>query len=331
MSVSYQETEWRSVAALFWRRLLRGMKAPDGFEHRPGGAFVKPAFAALLLIICAGALALYVFRSTRESAPTQLAADKQQQPSVKQSGSVVVARNTNDAPPNGGVSPASVAGTATTTQNATGGHRGDKSSRSETMLATIRKHTAIPTQATLSNPSPRQATSEQARVASSRTNAETESSPAAAVARQRDSSDTTRSVESNAAATALAKVRKVFIEVTGEHNLSEQTSRLLATRLRDGQRLTPTDVKDEADAAFKIKVSGRTPAGASQGEQASRDSDAEKRSVKVLVRLVNEDGEVIWPANSKGNGGVYTGTVGDVTKRIAGDLLKDVLNSDSKK
>ncbi|HWW77262.1 MAG TPA: hypothetical protein VNZ44_17800, partial [Pyrinomonadaceae bacterium] len=73
------------------------------------------------------------------------------------------------------------------------------------------------------------------------------------------------------------------------------------------------DAKEEADAAFKIRVSG-----------------AGRRPVTASVRLVNEDGEVIWPAAGRGRAGVYTGTVEEVARRIAGDLLKDVLKSDAR-
>jgi hypothetical protein len=61
------------------------------------------------------------------------------------------------------------------------------------------------------------------------------------------------------------------------------------------------------------------------------DSEQERRTVTLSVRLVNEDGEVIWPSSSNGGAATYTGTLKDVTDRIAADLLKAVLKSDAQK
>lgn len=325
LSVSYQETEWRSSAALFRRRMARRINTSVHAKRRRNKAVFKPAFAVLLLLICVGALALYVLRGARKPEPTQLAAHNQQPPAELEGRDSAIT-NSNAPASNSNKSPEIIPGSQTATQNAPGAHREKKPSRNETAQAVNSAQTIRP------NTRPRPSTPEQTQVALSRTNHDTGSNAATEIVQR--NSDATRSVESNAAATALSKVRKVFIEVTGERGLSEQTSRLLASSLRDGQRLTPTDVEDEADAAFKIKVSGRAPTGAThgdKGDKASRVSDPEKRFVTVSVRLVNEDGEVIWPSNSKGKGGVYTGTVRDVTSRIAGDLLKDILKSDAQK
>lgn len=328
MSVAYRETAWRRAASLYWRRTRRRVATTGDFAHRPRTTFIKPAFAALLLIICAGALALYVFRNPRESAPAQLSSNEQQ-PAVNQSRTDVATRNANDAPPTDSVPSASPAATRTTSQSATNERRDETSSRTETTRAVIAKRATTSTQSARSNTPPRQAAPERAQVASTRTNAATENSLAAETMQR--GSDATRSVATTASATALSKVRKVFIEVTGERGLIEPTARLIAAGLRDGQRLAPTDTKDEADAAIKIKVSGRAQTSASQSERATRDADAEKRMVTISVRLVNEDGEVIWPANGKRRAGIYDGAVSDAAKRIVADLLKDVRQSDAQK
>jgi hypothetical protein len=146
-----------------------------------------------------------------------------------------------------------------------------------------------------------------------------------------DDTNTTRSVGQSAGVTALSTVSKVFIEVAAERELGEQTARLLADSLRVGRRLTPTDVKDEADAALKISVSARQRAARGDASDNSpRGSDPAKRVVTLSVRLVNEDGEVIWPAGGKGIA-VYTGTIKSVTGRIASDLLKNFAKPDAQK
>jgi hypothetical protein len=165
---------------------------------------------------------------------------------------------------------------------------------------------------------------EQTQVASNRAGSETEDGSTQPT--KAGDAGATRSVGQSADATPLSKVSKVFIAVAGDHDLSEQTSRLLAESLRGGRRLTPTDAQDDADAALKISVSARPRAP--RADKSPR--DAAKRAVTLTVRLVNEDGEVIWPAGSKGVA-VYTGTLKDVTGRIAADLLKSLSKPDAKK
>jgi hypothetical protein len=230
-------------------------------------------------------------------------------------------------------------GSQTTTQNSIERGAAESSSRSQTGRAGTPTRVAVPAHTATSPREARAETTrrgaapehapEQARAESNREKSEHEISTGGPTS-PRDA-DATRSVASNAGATALAKVRKVFIEVTGDGDLGEPTTRLLAGSLRAGGRLTPADGKDEADAAFKIRVSGRGNAGTARGGSTARGAGAAKRSVTASVRLVNEDGEVIWPASEKGRAGIYTGTVEDVTRRIAADLLKDVLKSDARR
>lgn len=112
--------------------------------------------------------------------------------------------------------------------------------------------------------------------------------------------------------------------------MSEQTSRLLSDRLRGSGRLIPTENRDEADAAFKIKVSSKPPVGKSRAGKEEADSDFETRLVTVSVRLVNGDGAVIWSPGGRHAKGSYTGRIKDLADRITKDLLKDVLTSDAR-
>jgi hypothetical protein len=199
----------------------------------------------------------------------------------------------------------------------------------ETTQATIPTRTATLPLTHRPDAGARRPSAGQPLVASNPASSETESgSPALTSGRDREA---TRSFGQGGVATALSKVRKVFIEVAGGGDLGAQTTRLLADGLREGQRLTPTDAKDDADAAFKIKVTAKPHSATTRGDKASDDSEQEKRTVTVSVRLVNEDGEVIWPSSSKGGAATYTGTLKDVTDRIAADLLKAVLKSDAQK
>lgn len=379
MSVSYRETEWLRAAALSWRRVARRVAARDGLKGRPAAALIKPAFAALLFILCAGAVALYFFRNTSGPNGAQLASNKEQPAAARPASNAATtsanesaADGANDSQANAssqsnaskpsetvpgkssetvaGKPSEAVAGSETPTPGVTEGTVAQNLSRSAATLSATPTRAANPTRATQANASTdasagttaattastgtRRPAPEQAQVATGRASSETEDNSGTAASPS--DTDATRSVASNVGATALARVRKVFVEVTGEGRLSEQTARLLASSLREGGRLTPTDVKDDADAALKIKLSERSPTGASQGEKASPGSDPAERAVTVSARLVNEGGEVIWPASVGDRGGVYngkvySGKVKDVARRIAADLLRDVRKSDAQK
>ncbi|HZT57015.1 MAG TPA: hypothetical protein VFA21_00170 [Pyrinomonadaceae bacterium] len=343
LNVSYSETEWLRAASLFGRRLTRRLAALFGPESQTQPSFIKPAFAALILVVCVGALALYLFRSARESSVAQLARGQGAaniQLTVNQTPGSDAKNNANAAtttdrnseavsakPEDGDKHSENVTGPQPAPQGPRGGAAAKETSPSDTKQATTTGHSTAAARLLTPDVRPRHSTTEQTEVASNPSGSVAEGS--ASVSTSEHDRDATRSVAQSAGATALSKVRKVFIEVEGDSGLGQQATRLLAGDLREGQRLTPTDVKDEADAAFKIKLSAKP--GAPRGDESLGDAEQEKRPVTVSVRLVNEDGEVIWPSNGKGGAATYNGTLKDVTGRIAADLLKDVLKSDAQK
>lgn len=328
LDIAYRETEWRRSVALSLRRLTRKAGALVGFEGRSGRSPLRPAFAALLLVVAACALALLLFKSARRPSDAELAADTHQPASTHVTPD---ATTRNDAPqPNDNDEPsANVAASQPQSPNAARGVAANKSPTGAGPRSSTTPRVTTQARAARPDTSPRQSTIEQTQAASSRAGSETEGGSTQTT--KAGDTDTTRSVGQVAGATALSTVSKVFIDVAGDRELSEQTSRLLADRLRGGRRLTPTDVKDEADAAFKISVSARQRAarGSASGNPA-RDSDPAKRTVTLSVRLVNEDGEVIWPVGNKGVA-VYKGTLKDVTDRLAADLLKNFARADAQK
>jgi hypothetical protein len=332
MSISYHETEWSKAAALFWRRMMRRITGEGSFEQRPSSLPIKLVFSALILILCVGTFALYIFRSTRDPNTVNLASNKQQ-PSVNQASSDFAAMSTNKSLPDASKPYGTVAGSQSLERDVIGGHVPKKDLRNTKTPAATQLRAATAGSATRTDrvrrtTTPRSA-SEEAEVASGRLSSETEGNTVGV--KNPTDSDATRSVEQNAGPTALGKVRKVFIDVVGDASLCERTARLLAGSLRESQRLTPTDVKDDADAAFKIKISESSLTRVNPSNKVLRDSDPSESLVTVSVRLVNEGGEVIWPARGNGHERTYTGKVKDVTKRIASDLLTDVRKSDTRK
>jgi hypothetical protein len=346
LSVSYGETEWLSAASLLRRRLMRRIYAPDGSVGRRNVSLAVPAFAALLLLVCAGSLAFYLFRNTRGPSVARVATNVQvsvnsQQPAASQAQNDAAKDNANAATSDGpsavgdehseggDKTSETIAGSQPAPRNTHEDAAAQNSSPGETAQAAIPTGAATLPRTQRPDAGASRPAAGQPQVASNPVGSATESGRSALTS-ERDS-DATRSFGQGGGATALSKVRKVFIEVAGGGDLGAQTARLLADGLREGQRLTPTDAKDDADAAFKIKVSAKPHSGAARSDKALGDSAQEKRTVTLYVRLVNEDGEVIWPSSGRGGAATYTGTLKDVTDRIAADLLKAVLKSDAQK
>ncbi|HWW76882.1 MAG TPA: hypothetical protein VNZ44_15895, partial [Pyrinomonadaceae bacterium] len=249
MKVTYGETRWLRAASLFWRRAARKVTARGVVESRPGRAYVKPAFAALLLLACAGALALYALRE-RGGQETARQPSAGQRPSVNQSANDVAALSTKDDARNTGAAsetpngPQTANGSQTTTRNPV--ERGAAASPSRSQAGSVSTpaqgggappqgaaaaRAAAPAATTTAQRSRaettrRGAAPEQARVESNGGGAETGSDAGGATSPS--DADATRSVEPGTGAVALARVRKVFIEVTGDGDLGARTTRLLA-------------------------------------------------------------------------------------------------------
>ena len=127
-----------------------------------------------------------------------------------------------------------------------------------------------------------------------------------------NSSEATRTLRAPVAAT-LRTARRVFVDEVGGDAEDERGRRLraaLAGALGRSRRFTQVKVRDEADAVFKLSAEwgGGTKAG----------------EASVSVRLVNEDGRVIWPTARTPGAGRYRGTAASVAARAARDLHAEV-------
>lgn len=113
----------------------------------------------------------------------------------------------------------------------------------------------------------------------------------------------TRGDKTTPAGPTLGQVRSVFLELKGKRDATfEQLLR--AGWARTGVRLAGS--RDTADAALKISISENAPG-----------------RVTAIVRLVNAEGEVIWPKAERASGWRYNGEPQAVAARIAADLKKE--------
>ncbi|MGH9753227.1 MAG: hypothetical protein ACREA2_10630, partial [Blastocatellia bacterium] len=105
----------------------------------------------------------------------------------------------------------------------------------------------------------------------------------------------------------LAAVKKVHVDPLGAEPLAQRFRDLLMAGLRSGRRLTIVANRDEADAVIKGKLT------AGRGDR-----------ISVTVRLININGDVIWPVKGPIAGRHYEGAAVIVANQVAQDLLADV-------
>jgi hypothetical protein len=331
MTISYEETRWLPAASLYSRRMWLRLSDTFGLKEGRARSSFKPALAGLLLIFCAGALVLFIARGFRQAkpAPVELAQVKPQETANAAQAPVPTSTPANvSAPVQDQRRPqdASDARGAATSKALSGPgeksppigvERRIKAAREAGSSSELRQpSTASPTnsQASTGNPTP---------------------GDAASVNRtEQTENDATRALSPASAATALAGVKKIYLDISGDQRLVQQVSRLISENLQVGQRVYTTDNKDEADAALKLNIremparktarsdERKQPAGVGTG--ANGNDENETLSTIVTVRLVNEDGAVIWPLKNRKPKGVYDGMLPNVTKRIAVDLLEDI-------
>lgn len=109
----------------------------------------------------------------------------------------------------------------------------------------------------------------------------------------------------------FAEIRTIYIEISGDAVLGKEIAEQIAKQLGASSRFQITNDKEQADAALKIYV--------------RHESDGDTRadaSVAAVVRLVNQQGFVVYPNRKGVSGWKYVGTMAKLPSRIAADLLK---------
>ena len=153
----------------------------------------------------------------------------------------------------------------------------------------------------------------------------------------------------------LATVRRVYVDILTGGDSALQIRDLLMTSLQKSKLFIITEDEDKADATLKgsagdetftdsfqsseginahtqvgggVNGSTRTGgssryAGLSIGENESRHTEERKHEAIATVRLVNNDGDVIWSATAESFGGKFLGASADVADKIAKRLAAD--------
>lgn len=164
----------------------------------------------------------------------------------------------------------------------------------------------------------------------------------------------------------LLKVRRIFVENFGESEAAQQLQAMLVTSLTESNKFTVTEDKTKADAILKgfagektfqethaygsgtavstaagghsasVSGSGGTFSGSSSGgfhsvAGAMNDSSVNTETIdsaKASVRLVNQDGDVIWTSTQESKGAKFKGASADVADKIVKQLIRDIAKAE---
>jgi len=173
-----------------------------------------------------------------------------------------------------------------------------------------------------------------------------------------DRSPDDRASPEEEAATQLAQVRRIYIDILTGGDDALQLRDLLMTSLQGSKQFIVTEDEDRADATLKgagaddvfidmfqsseginahsqlgnasssgtrnyASSSSNHSMGLSIGENENRRTEERKHEAIATVRLVNKDGDVIWSATAESLGGKFRGASADVADKIAKRLAVD--------
>lgn len=155
---------------------------------------------------------------------------------------------------------------------------------------------------------------------------------------------------SMAVADNIAGVKRIYVESFGEDPVAKQVQSFVIASLTDSKRFKVTENKDKADAILRGSAMETTSqekhsyatetgvaavAGAFGGGVGSiagtatgiGDANSHTETIdhaRISVRLVNQDGDVIWAASKESRGGKYKGASADVADQVVKQLFRDL-------
>lgn len=163
------------------------------------------------------------------------------------------------------------------------------------------------------------------------------------------------------AAQTIREVKRIFVDSFGDDTVTKQIQAMVVSQLVETGKFKVTENREKADAILKgaglektsqqyHAYSSETAGGsATYGESGSipgtfsgggsavaakiADSNASTETVndaRIAVRLVNQDGDVIWATTQESKGGKYKGASADVADKVVKQLLKDLERPDKK-
>ncbi len=156
----------------------------------------------------------------------------------------------------------------------------------------------------------------------------------------------------------LAHIRRIFVEPLGHTQAAEQMRDMIITAIQNSKLFLITDDEDRADAKLRGSADDKTytedpitsdsiglhaNAGGSDSSHSSMGNgvsashnlgagvtDSESSHIQerrheaaASIRLVDDDGDVIWSTTQESAGGKFRGAMADVADKIARQLADD--------
>lgn len=153
----------------------------------------------------------------------------------------------------------------------------------------------------------------------------------------------------------LTKVRRIFVDTLTGGDSALKIRDLLMSKLQTSKLFIVTEDEERADAVLKgagedtvftdlfqssdninahtqvstpgtgsnSKLSGRSYAGFSIGENESHKTEERKHEAIATVRLVNREGDVIWSTTQESFGGKFMGAAADIADKVTRRLVLD--------
>jgi hypothetical protein len=183
------------------------------------------------------------------------------------------------------------------------------------------------------------------------------------VVNNRKTSQTQIAAEVNAELThKLLAAKRIFVENFGDDEINRTLQAMVLDAVRSSKRFIVTENKEKADLILRgsslektsqethalgsatlvagaagsqhgsISGSGGSVSGSSSGGFAARqlgDSDSQVsvetvNDARVAVRLVSNDGDVVWSTTQESKGAKYKGAAADAADKVVKQLLRDL-------
>jgi len=166
-------------------------------------------------------------------------------------------------------------------------------------------------------------------------------------------------------AAKLCAVKRIYVESFGDDEISKTLQAMVINALDETKRFVVTENKDRADAILKghslektsqevhatgegtqvaaaagghsvqVSPSGGSAhggfAGRALGIEDSKLSTETINDARLAVRLVSQDGDVIWSTTQESTGAKFKGASADVADKVAKQLLRDIEKATSPK
>ncbi len=140
----------------------------------------------------------------------------------------------------------------------------------------------------------------------------------------------------------LLNVKRIYVESFGDDVESKSLQAMVINALDETKRFIVTENKDKADAILKGRsvektahevhatgeatreASGGSRSGQAMGIEDSKLSTETIHEARLAIRLVSQDGDVIWSTTQESQGAKFKSSSADVADKVVKQLLHEL-------